>query len=117
MSETVHYIGKLTEIKSEYYTVDEIAKAILIINDAKPSEFDNEYYQGSHKDMVCDKFSDEYLELNGKLYSYTQESIEAEEDIMRATIDNTGVISYEVKYYNGGCAFQEALEESINNIK
>ena len=39
------------------------------------------------------------------------------DDIAHATIDDKGIISYVLKYYNGGTCFTEMIEEAVKNME
>ena len=100
MSETEHFKGKLT---STGKSVDE-------------------YMQDVELDKWCDTkqemfndMSDEAIEIDGVVFEVSRESVDVLDDIMIASKNEDGSYSFEVKYYNGGCGFSEAIEESLSN--
>lgn len=111
MSEVVHYRGKLYEVeKLENETLEEQCKRLL-----ENKELD-EFYD-SYKEMLLDDLSDYFTEHNEVIYRITKENVDIDEDIFQMNKNEDGSISFEVKYYNGGCGFSEAIEEAFENIK
>lgn len=90
MSETVHYRGKLTST----------GKTLKQFNPDSDDIYDHYY---------------EAVEINGIVYTVEKEDYEPNEDIFTSTENKDGTINFEVKYYNGGCGFNEAIEEAIKN--
>ena len=37
------------------------------------------------------------------------------DDILRANRNDDGTVDFEIKYYNGGMGFREAIEESLSS--
>lgn len=90
MSETVHYKGK------------------LIPTGKTLKEFDPE----------TSDIYDHYLhavEIDGMVYVVKKKDIDPDGDILRSTKNEDGTIDFEVRYYNGGCSFNEAIEEALKN--
>ena len=88
MSETVHYKGKLRPT----------GKTL--------AEFD------PNADDIGDYYGDA-VEVDGLVYTVEKEYVAGDEDIFRSSINDDGTINFEVKYYNGGCSFNEAVEEAL----
>lgn len=88
MSETVHYKGKLTPTGK---TLAEF--------DPEAEDIDDYYYKA--------------VEIDGMVYTTAQEYIDPEEEILNASKNADGTIDFEVKYYNGGCSFNEAIAAAI----
>lgn len=111
MSETVHYRGILREIESDKNeTLEEFCKRLLIGKEL-PSYFD------SYQEMLLDEYYQKYIINNGKLYSVDRQKIDFDEDIFMAVKNKNGDgIDFEVKYYNGGCSFNEAIEEALKKM-
>ena len=101
MSETVHYKGTL---KPTGKTVSEYVKE-------KCSEIP-EYYD-DEKEYFDDTFYYAAVEVSGQVYEVEKEDIDPDYDIFIASKNDDESISFEVKYYNGGCSFTEAIETSI----
>lgn len=93
MSETVHYKGKLTPTNKTLAEYDPLAVDI----------HDIEGYQSA-------------VEVNGYIYTVEKSDVDQEDDIYTAELNNDGSIEFEVKYYNGGCGFNEAIETAIEVI-
>ena len=55
--------------------------------------------------------------IDGKVYTVERTAYEDYDDIFEAERLSDGKISFHVKYYNGGCGFSEAIDESIKNMK
>ena len=97
MSETVHYKGKIQlveKIKDE--TLEEQCKRIL--SEHGYQELD--LYCDSWHEMLCEELYERYVIVNDSIYK---------------VIDKT--INYHVMYYDGGCSFNEAIEEAIQNME
>ncbi len=110
MSEMVHYKGKLHKIeKVNNETLEEQCKRVLDIDELP------KYYNTYEEKLLCE--SEEYITYNGALYSATKENIDLDSDIFLSSEDKNGIINFEVKYYNGGCGFREAIEYALKNKK
>lgn len=109
MSETVHYRGTLKQaIKLEGENLEEQCKRILKVKALKA-------YADSYEEMLLDKFYKEYVVRDNILYIVDKREIDTDEDIFSMHEDENGVLNFEVKYYNGGCSFDEAIEEAFEN--
>lgn len=108
MSETVHYKGTLIQVERlENETLEEQCKRLL--NNAElPSWCD------SYQEMLMDEFYEKYIVHNGILYHVDKVDIDPDSDLFKASIGENGVINFEVRYYNGGCSFEEAIEEALD---
>ena len=103
MSETEHTKGKLVPTGK---TVEEYLGDV--------------YLKSWHTDLE-EYFQDEYYEkavlINGYVFEVESKIIEPYEDIFEAELNDDGSYNFEVKYYNGGCGFNEAIEEALDNCK
>ena len=111
MSETVHYKGvlkKVEKIKGE--TLEEQCKRILG-NKELPSYFDD------YKEFLSNEKYEEYTILEDDVYRVIKERIDPDFGVYNASIGENGEINFEVRYYNGGCSFDEAIREALENIK
>lgn len=108
MSETVHYKGKLKEVeKLENEKLDDLCKRYLN-NKPLPSCFE------SYIELIEDELYKNIVIHNEKLYEVVEmNEIHYDEDIFIMNDD----LSFEVRYYNGGCSFHEAIEEAFDLIK
>lgn len=112
MSETVYYTGKLTPVKTKTgETLEDTAKRIIDENNYKIES----YYKTAHE-CFDDVYYREYITVNNKIYSVQNEDVDDNDDIFKATINEDGSINYVVKYYNGGCSFNEAIEEAMKPL-
>lgn len=112
MSETVHYRGKLIyqEKNSPTDTLEEQCKRLLN-GEKKP-------YYDTFTEAVQDTQYQQYVIQGDKLYKVTEfRDIEEYEDIFSAKKINGKDFEFEVKYYNGGCGFDEAIEYALKDAK
>lgn len=107
MSETEHRVGKLTPVEING-TIEETAEAILKADGVEPKE-----YYDTFLDQLEDVGYRQYVITDGKIYKVDMAEIDPYNDIFNATHNEDGTIDFEVKYYNGGCSFNEAIEEAI----
>jgi len=108
MSETVHYRGRLVPINMGDKTVEEVARKLVGGGRVKP------HFDDYAEQLIYDH--DNYTVLNGAIYEIVEkEWVDVYEDIFRSTKNGNGTIDFEIKYYNGGCGFEEALEEAIKD--
>lgn len=89
MSEMVHYKGKLTPTGKTLAEFDSDADDIY-----------DHYYKA--------------VEIDGMVYTVEKESYELNDDIFESKKNDDGTIDFEVKYYNGGCGFNEAIDEALS---
>lgn len=107
MSETVHYRGilrKLERLKGE--SLEEQCKRLMNNKDL-PS-----YYDTYQDYLAEDRYQDMTIQ-NGNVYRVEKEEINPYEDIFTSDIQENGDIKFEVRYYNGGCGFDEAIMKAI----
>lgn len=107
MSDYEHWVGKLVK-------VDKSAEEILA--ESYPDrKFDSEYTAEEKLQYEVEEF----IVIDGSIYSVVREWKDAHDDMFNARTESNGVISFEVKYYNGGCGFSEAIESALkrNNIE
>ena len=99
MSETVRYKGKLTPTGK---TVEQYMKFV-----------DTPSYYDDKAEHFNDEFQSTAIEINGEVYDIVRNEYEDSGDIFESSKNKDGTIDFEVKYYNGGCGFGEALEEAL----
>lgn len=106
MSETEHHRGTLTPV--EITTNIETTAKILL----EGQELD------SWHDTWRDKLEEDegYHVTDSMIYIVADTETPDYEDIFLAIKNDDGTISYETKYYNGGCGFNEAIDLAIENI-
>ena len=116
MSEIVHYKGKLIEIKVRpSVSLQDIAKQIIDERGIEWSDYYLEYHKYDHIFVLCDTLRDEYVYVNDRLYKFTKDYLDLDNDIYESELNDDGSIDYEVKYYNGGCSFEEAIYNALDN--
>lgn len=115
MSETVRYTGKLELVeKLKNETLEEQCKRIL--NWHKYWELNK--YCDSWEEMLCDELYEKYVIHNEDIYEVIEQKYkDTDYNIFEAHKNADGTISYEVMYYNGGCSFDEAICEALDNIE
>lgn len=99
MSDTVHYIGKLTPTGK---TVKQ-----FVVDDEIPDYYDDE------EEYFEDKYYRHAVLIDGLVFTAKYEDVNPDLDIMNSTKNDDGSIDFEVRYYNGGCSFTEAIDEAI----
>lgn len=117
MSEIVHYIGKLKEVvPREGETLQEVAKKIYDQAGFTMSDYWKERFDGNWVKALCGE-TENYVRHNGRLFEVLQKiSIDPDGDIANASENDDGTINYEVKYYNGGAGFNEAIDEALSKL-
>jgi len=105
MSETVHYTGRIKEINLGDLTASE---KLLIL---KGRGFDVE--DDGDGDWFCD---DLHINMSHIYEILEKESHAADGNIMDAKAEEDGSIFFNLRYYNGGCGFDEALDRAIKRM-
>ena len=105
MSQTDHYRGKLTPTGK---TTEEFIGNVLL-EEGCTYEDAEEYFE--------DHYYESAVIIEGMVFAVEKEFIEEYEDIFKSTSNPDGSILFEVKYYNGGCGFSEAIDTAIKNNK
>lgn len=114
MSKTVNYIGKIKEIK--------IPKNINLVEDVV--KYLSEKFNISIEDFEMKNGDILYIDSDKIHYNYKtrtcyevleKEYVDHDEDYFIAKKENE-IISFNLKFYNGGCSFDEALSEAIEKI-
>lgn len=110
MSETVHYRGTMRAVeKLDNESIESQCKRILN-NNKLP------VYCDSYQEMLLDELYEKFIIYNDVLYSVLKTEIDPEEYMSIASVNENGDINFEVKYYNGGCGFNEAIEEALEKV-
>jgi len=110
MSYWEHYKGTLTKVERlENESLEDQCKRLL--------EYRGLFDYDSYEEMLLDEFYEEYYVYNDMLYSAHKKFIYTDDDIFNANEEENGVINFEVRYWNGGCGFNGAIEKAIKNIK
>lgn len=111
MSETVHYKGVLKSI--ERYANETLEDQCKRLLDGKelPS------YCDSYKEFFLDENYQKAVIIDGIIYRAVKEDVDPDSDIFRAKKINDNEIEFEVRYYNGGCGFNEAIDKALENMR
>jgi len=110
MSETVHFKGKLKPMpRPEGVSLEEQMKDILGISEIK------DYYDNVEEQFYDYTYGD-FLVLNNTIYEVEKENI-FYNDIFESSLNDDDSIDFEVKYYNGGCGFNEAVEMATEKYR
>ena len=111
MSSTEFHTGKLKEIDMGPYENENLAEqAKFLINKGFINcDFDEEcdYFECSNIARIGNTF---YEIIDH--YSASDE----DQDIGQANKNEDGTISFMLQFYNGGCGFDEALEDTLQTI-
>ena len=109
MSETRHYIGKLIKVDNpNNLSTEDLAKEILNVD-----SFES-YYNSFSEKLISDNYN-EYFIYNGIIYKIEAKDYEYE-DVYIAT-KNENRFDINVKFYDGGCSLDEAIETALNKLK
>lgn len=108
MSETEHYKGKL--IKIDGLDGLSFSEAIEVLKEKYEIE-ESDYYE---EDNYLE--SENLIYINNVFYEMQRKQYDAYDDIIEAKKIDNGY-EFELRYYNGGCGFSEALEEAIDNAE
>ena len=111
MSHTEHKVGQLVPIDFDG-TIEEKCKHVV----TELTVFKKEAYHHSYKDVLEDGGYRAYYIGDNEVYQIVNnESFEDDTSIFKAVQNNDGTIDYEVRFYNGGCGFNEALDYAMKN--
>jgi hypothetical protein len=78
-----------------------------------------EYYDTDEGiiDFFRDEFYEKYRIIDGSIYEILEDKSLDDYDLFEARENSDGTIDYTLRYYNGGCGFDEALEMAIERMK
>jgi len=62
-------------------------------------------------------FYEKYVIYDDILYSVKKNRLDPEQSLFMAHRNDDGTVDFEVRYYNGGTSFDEAIEYVFGNIK
>lgn len=118
MSETVNYIGKIKEfiVPSNITDLKDVVKYISNKFNIPESEFDiSESYLG--KECIYYSGNKLFNDTNtNKWYEIIEKKqIDIESGYLLANKNDDKTISFDLKYYNGGASFSEALCSALKN--
>lgn len=111
MSETVHYRGKAIKLEDDYLTTLGISRKILGER-GRLTEID----AGQEIQYLCEEYPKEFFQYGQCVYKLEYESLDADDDIIKARELADGSIEFELRFYNGGAGFEECLEEAFEKM-
>ena len=118
MSETVHYKGTMKKLYPRF----NILLQDQIISELRKWKVDfmfsdDPLYEGNLEDALeALQEEDSYFVYKDNLYLVGKNELNPYDDIMSAHKIDDDTIGFEVKYYNGGCRFEEALETALEGL-
>ena len=118
MSETVQYKGKLKFVPKLHKNETLNEQCERILKECDKTNIDLDFYEGDFVWAVYDELYNKYVIAGHNVYEIIEKiSIDPDYDIFNATQNLDGTIDFHVMYYNGGCSFNEAIEEAISNME
>lgn len=110
MSDYEHYKGILRIVeRQEDESLESQCKRILENKELLS-------YYDTYQEMLLGDFYEKYIIHDDTLYSVEKQNIDPYDDIFNASLNENGDINFEVRYYNGGCGFDEAIEYALNKF-
>jgi len=109
MSDTVHFKGIAKAIKGN---PNDVAKQIM--NDE--GEHDLPTWCENWVEFLCDKHYQEYWVKSDCLFKIAKTKVDPDVDVFEAGDLGDGIIEFNVRYYNGGCSFDEALDKATEGF-
>jgi hypothetical protein len=98
----------------------EYIKGILKPTNKTVDEYIGDIKLPSYCDTKEEYFNDEFYRkacaINGLVYEIESNKLDPSDAVYIASSNEDGSINFEVRYYNGGCSFSEALEEALKNV-
>lgn len=115
MSEVDWYVGKLVKVERlENELLENQCKRIC---EELNIRLDHLQYHDNYIELLLDEKYNEYIVYDNTLYSISKQRKDEWDDIYEASQNEDGSISFNVKYYNGGCNLNEALNEALEKLK
>lgn len=111
MSETETHIGKLKKLKLPKECItwkDKFLHLQKLGFSFEEYDIEDEWIYGEKEGCTITANGDFYVIIESKSPDY--------KDILEASVNIDGTISYTLQFYNGGCSFGEALESALKNI-
>ncbi len=107
MSETETLVGKLIP-EPIFENLEKTAERILFANGWGIGE-----YHDSAIDALRDEGYEKYYMTGESIYRVEMESEDPYDDIFHAVKNDDQSYSFTLKYYNGGCSFDEAVKNAL----
>lgn len=109
MSETETLVGKLIP-EPIFENVEKTCERILFANG-----WGKEDYHGSFREALEDEGWRKYYITGDSIFKIEMISDDPYADIFYATKNEDGSYNFVLNYHNGGCGFNEAVEEALKN--
>jgi ATP:corrinoid adenosyltransferase len=117
MSEQVMYTGKIKKVDTGIGTFESFMEAVI-----KEKSMWNEYLERKNKysetieEFFLEEFYEKYVMISDELYEILTHEFYDTEDIFKAIDNKDGTYDFVVSFYNGGCSFNEAIEEALKGV-
>jgi len=105
MSEYEHIVGKLIPCDQ---SIESVCR-----EEYGCTEEDLDEYCNTWSALLQDVGYRNHYVIGDKVYSIEGNYVESDGDIFRATKATDNSIAFEVRYYNGGCSFTDAIEIAL----
>jgi len=107
------YETRTGTLRKTELSVNEVVDDWLKYNE-KPS-----YYTlpEDNLELLKSELSEKYIAVDDIVLEIINDKNLGDDDIYELTKNKDGTYSYVLRYYNGGCGFDEALETACENIK
>lgn len=111
MSETKMFKGTMKEVAlPDGQSVEQFAEKAL-----RDKGVDDPW-DGDWLSTLTLDYQDKFAFVGDKLYEMMDYKDISDEDICDASRNSDGSISFVVRYYNGGCGFDEVLEDAVEEL-
>lgn len=120
MSDYVRFKGKIKKVDIGDLTATEYLLKQMSDRDVDIyNRMSEKFGEVSNYELIYEfsSIEDKYAIVNNSLYEILSKTeLDCEEDIYEADVDIDDNINFHLMYYNGGCSFDEALEEAIKKL-
>jgi hypothetical protein len=111
MSEQVSYKGKLKKITDKNLSLEEQCKSIC-----KSHNINSLGWHDSYIDVVRFDLDDDYTISNNEIYKILEKKSYDDFEWCIVKKNSDGTYDFDVSYYNGGCSFEEAIENGFDDL-
>lgn len=112
MSETEYNVGKLIPLVLSGATDEERAESVCKLYGYKLHDVHDSWVE-----CLSENGYNEVYMRNGVVYKIENVCSGGEQDIFTANRNEDGTIDYVTQFYNGGCGFDEALDEALKRME
>lgn len=111
MSQTEWFKGTIKKINLWDKTAEQWAEDYC-----KKAGIEKASYTSNWVEQLIDEEHDKIIRFNSDLYETIEKyKVDEEDDIMFAEENKDWTVNFEVKYYNGWCGFEEAIQKAIED--